>query len=263
MPLQFDSRRVTLLSIVTVFVRKPNLTLELGRFFSQLAKDVSAEVHFPAVEPSAPDEIPRLVVNGSDVEFSAGLDRFYITFKALSIDVSRDKTSLKQLVANAGKVLERFLAEEIFELRFIGVVGTLNFPQPQETNIRTIQREMAANVIAHMDANRVCENFAYQIGFSHHDEYFSNFRIKAYQTKRLDLKVGEIVRNPIDLDSLEVIEHGIEVNFDINNRPKRKKTAVGSELKGLFAALTDELDSLPQTLSLIEKHPRRNRKDVN
>jgi hypothetical protein len=238
--------RVEKIQIVVSVELRDDLPRLLDGSLSAAARELNGKVIRPAqLPPKLPPELPRLLMQAPNVVVQVGLNRVEMVLRPPSHVSGTVRSSVQYFQAVLNSSFKATLSH-ISANAWIGIVLTLEYPLPNlrpsaSNGIKPIARQLI-NLPTHPDE---LSSFKLQYGFKH-GRFFRHFVITGYETREWiqESQSPEAVNQISPPKDAPVIESGVQLALDINNKasPERKTTLV--ELPLILEELTTFEESI-------------------
>lgn len=232
--LQLDRFYTSAYSLFLGFDNQPNILLNYGREISQIALDIGAEiVQLPSDAQSLPNAY-RLALVTDDIEIKFSHTQVEGTVKEVQ-EPGRDSKMTGVKLKKLTQILSDMYFLDTFKQQFVGLFSLTRSPQSLEMSPQALTEALFESLTGRV-SSRPPVSLGWQMAFQTDDtNHYINYNVKTYQTRQLLLgpnAIGMPVR--FDMETAEMVEHGIELVLDINNRPKLEKSSFSSEIHDLI-----------------------------
>ncbi|MGK5089197.1 hypothetical protein WDW86_16725 [Bdellovibrionota bacterium FG-2] len=141
----------------------------------------------------------------------------------------------KNCILEARQEIRKFAEQESLAISFCGVLVTARWPFSLQTPNEEIAEFLCRKLLGGKRFAEAVASFSFQIG-KKVGEFFVNYQARSFEVRA------------VAVDSSTLMERGVEILFDVNNRPKINKGNVGDELCALESAARRELNALVPSL---------------
>lgn len=231
-------------SVNVVFEFEPDkdIVLTMGQNIKQLQDALNAKSQILSVPPMIPDEAPRIIVTFNNVLIRISLNRFDYMVEIPS-HVQKDPEEAYNYVIAVIENVYKFLNADEKGYNWVGAVASVEFPCDKTKFERAIKAITPVfDKIINIDRNeRELASFNLQYGFCE-DSYYKNFTIAGYDQLQVEIKqpVSIQAQEPVLIDLQkdgEVLETGISIQVDFNNKPFATHRNSIEELKELISTV--------------------------
>lgn len=228
--------KIDFLQLVSGFKIDREITLSCGKILKGLEKKHQGDLILPAIPDSAPPESPRAIYKTKDAFLSVALNRFELNVRPPSHIITNYSASLDYLKKRADQFMAD-LCKNISDYEWTGLVVKLDFP-----NIKPLKNgAMAAlpvfdTLVNYKRKNRTLSNFQLAFGFTE-GFYNKTFNISGYEARDVKLNVPPVSKYRemfFDVSNFPVKETGIQIVFDVNNKPKGGKKYWAKDVNALI-----------------------------
>lgn len=255
MTLKFDTPNLSGGSLIVNYKARPDLILNLGRTFTRIGSAMGGQVSQLSVPANAPPEFPRILISTEFSQLKFSLTRMEAVLAPAQFE--NTKTTLKTILKKLEDLKAHLLAvyeEGSLELDFVGVILPIKFSQPllsSEIHSLLVQKLTRGSNSAELLPVNISWNFGF---LSEGKEAFLNYGVSVYEVKEFTFPTNVAPQESItiDLNSFPSKEVGVEVKFDINNRPKIKKGPLDDEINSLFDLANREQKKIPNRIFNID-----------
>jgi hypothetical protein len=242
--------KVTSLEIIMAVAAKTDAPTRLGLFMSEYARRVGGELATNILPENAPVELPRISAISKNFVVNLGLDRLQFAVKPQrEIQGSLDKV-VESASLQSSALFEQYLSEVGSPYTFCGAIMTLHFSRKGNLPQLKIAEQLHDSLLNLERNNNPLASFLLQTGYQTKDHYL-NFTLSAYETRTLkippNLSPGTY---QVDISNTSILESGVQVRVDLNNRPKTNKQQPMLELKSVLQMCRKEADGVSDRFML-------------
>lgn len=219
--------------MVVSFLENRGVILSLGKSLQEAEKALKGKLIQLQVPDYAPPDTPRVLIKATDLTLSVGYNRFDILVVPPSHIISDYNSSIEYSLNKTSQILSLFNNDfPVYE--WAGVVSTIAFPDPSKDYLLSKVISLLFDKLIRLDRNGHNLN-SFQLAYGYSDDGFNRtFNIAGFETRNVripKLRGNESVEIP--LGELPVVETGIQLSIDINNKPGKNKTTFLKDLKRL------------------------------
>ena len=246
--------RINQIQFVNNFKLEEDLLLSHGPILQKMKNSLNGKLIILNVPKSAPPPAPRALIQLKNCIINVALDKIDITIKPPP-HVVHDYRSSGNFAHSIIESIISIFYEAQLQYEWSGIIATIEYPiGPQTlTAVKAVTRiyDKLINVPRH---NLDLVSFQLQFGFSENN-FYKNYSIGGYESRNVDLK--DYALSPerrtvvINLEEFPIVESGLQISLDINNRPTPKKTLL-EDLSDLFSEHYATFDGLGKKLNLEE-----------
>ncbi len=227
--------KIDFLQLVSGFQIDREITLTCGKILKDLEKKHQGDLILPAIPDSAPPESPRAIFKTKDAFLSVALNRFELNVRPPSHIIANYSASLDYLKKRSEQFMAN-LCKNINGYEWTGLVAKLEFP-----NIKPLKNGSVAAVpvfdtlVNYERKNRTLSNFQLAFGFTE-GTYNKSFNISGYEARDISVNVPAVSKYRemfFDVSNFPIKETGIQIVFDVNNKPKGGKKFWAKDVNAL------------------------------
>jgi hypothetical protein len=202
---------VKTLQIAVIFERDSNIQYSLGSVLARYSKSGVFKISELPNPPNSPPNVPKLSVHTKQFIINISQERFdfYLTIPS---QISHEPLKVLSYAQSATDILKKEFLPCVNYL-WCGVVVDFNYPYKDKTS----RMNMLFDRTLKIDRNeKDVATFELKYGYKEND-YFLNFILSEYQSYEIvkRLKPNEV----ISINDGDLMERGITIKLDINNRP--------------------------------------------
>lgn len=242
--------RVRRVNVVFEFNIDRDIILSIGTKIKSIQKNFNAKIQMLNVPTAVPPDAPRLIIVIENFVINVSLNRFEYAVEIPPHINSNINSSLNYVSAKIENIY-KYLVVDNDSYNWSGVVATLEFPSKDKNKSIDLMVPIFDRIIGIDRRGHDLASFQLQFGF-HEEGIFRNFTLSGYETFNLQLvnpNNSDIVLFENKLDS-EIIESGISVIVDINNRPQKNHNDAFSEFEKILSDLQSAVKDIPNILNL-------------
>lgn len=244
--------RVAKFQIAVAFDVQPGLILSLGPTIKNLAERTQGQIHQLSVgDPNFPPDVPRIVVQTKQFLVNISLNRFDIhVIPPRQLQQNHSASALFAETA-ATDVLNQLMKCHI-DYMWSGVVAHVKFPTATPLLSASAAVEpVFKRLVAFQPSSKPLSSFEMRFGYQD-DDLFRSTRICGYSSRGLRTRPNTSPSQPITQPSnmREIVETGIQIFIDVNNKPSMERKGPLEDLKRLFEVCEKTIVSLPKELNL-------------
>jgi len=182
-----------------------------------LSADFPASMQELPVQPDAPAEMPHLVLQSKSAHVL--FSRVQADFEARFFGGhERNPEQCREFVGEKMSALLAAWTSGGAQPVMTGMIVTLHFVTPDDSEVPAVQHLLETHLNPHMNSDSVNEG-KISLGLRLHDHYYLTLGISTYEGRQVNRVfgpgIGAAVIRPWDA---EVVEEGIEVTVDVNDR---------------------------------------------
>lgn len=247
--------RVANFQIAVAFEIEPNLILSLGPSIKALAARSQGQIHDAGFgDPDFPPDVPRIVVQTKQFLVNISLNRFDIHTTPPRHLQENHPAAVQFAQTVASDVLGELLKVPVTYL-WAGLVAHLKYPNEKPL----ASAPMAVNPVFQKLVNIPSSGkplSSFEMRFGHQDgDLFRSITVGGYATQNIRFRhvpLGEQAAVPMSVEGTEIVETGVQIFLDLNNKPSAEKKNPLDDLKGLFEMCNKSISTLPEELNLKE-----------
>ncbi len=237
--------------MVLAFEFDETIVLSLGPSLKALQKKLGGQLIPINAPDDAPPPLPRIILKLSDSLLKLGLDRISITISPPSHIKSNINKSSKFAIQRTASIIKDLLVT-ISHYKWCGIVTGLEFPSKPKSCTSGI--EAITPVFNKLiNINRSDRDLgAFQLQFGIKDNlHFTNYTISGYESRDIKL-VTQMNKGfiPIRTEDYKVMECGIRIMLDINNKPGGATKDPIKDLENILLKTKSLSETLPNDLNL-------------
>lgn len=214
-PLKIESAH----GVISVQLDEPQpRTGEASRaLIAALKDDFPSSAEQIPVAPDAPAEVPFLVLQGKSSH--ALFSRVQADFEARFVGgYERDPEQCREFV---GQKMNGLLAAWVnggAQPVMAGVIVTMHFVMPGDGDVPAVRHVLEKQLNAQL-ASEAVNDAKIQLGLRLHDHFFLTLGVGTYEGRRVNRAISPGVSTAVIRPwDAELVEEGIEVTVDVNNR---------------------------------------------
>ncbi len=227
--------RIANIQIVASFELDQEITFTVGDGLKKLKDSLKGQLHLINVPEAAPPSTPRALFKAEDTILAVGYDRF--DFNTKPPKHINDSYESSMTFAH-DKVVHLFheLINGAVKYRWTGIVTQLEFPlgDSNQSALEVIAPIIEALIKPNVQDKDLAA-FNLQLGFMQNG-FNKIYSIKGYENRKLDIIIkGDAQVVNLSDEDYEIIESGVQITLDINNKPNPSGDPFGD-----MAAVIDE-----------------------
>jgi hypothetical protein len=247
--------RVANFQVAVAFEIEPELILSLGPSIRALATRTQGRIHDAGVgDPDFPPDVPRIVIQTKQFLVNISLNRFDIHATPPRHLQENHSAAVQFAQTVAGDVLGELLKVPV-SYAWSGIVAHLKYPSEKPL----ASAPMAVAPIFHQLINiphsgKPLSSFEVRFGYQE-DDLFRSIKLGGYATQNIRFKSvaeGEQTAAGFGVEGADIVETGVQVFLDVNNKPSAGKKTPIDDLKRLFEVCEKSILTLPEELNLKE-----------
>jgi hypothetical protein len=244
--------KVVSFQIVIEFELDEQIILSLGPQLKELQEILNGRLTILNTPPFAPPPLPRALIKGADTLLTISLDRFEIRTTPLQ-HIMHNYESCVKFVKSRIESIFKILRIEDLKYKSLGAISNIQYPSDKH-DIPVIKAlEPIFDRLINIPRNeRDLASFGFLFGFMEND-LFINYNISGYELRNI-----QIIATPqheqkiitIDATKYPVMESGIEVKIDINNKRRKDNKAPIEDVNLILDESVNKHHSLGKELNL-------------
>lgn len=244
--------KISQIQIVVGFEFDQAILLSCGPALKSLKNKLKGQIFTISAPEEAPPSLPRAVVKLEDTIFELALDRIQTTARPPA-HVSHD---IKQAIHFARQRVLSFLevlGGAIPVYRWSGIITNIQFPETplQSRSASEASTPIFDRLISVNRHGKELGSFEFKFAVKEAD-YFVGYLIAGYERRHISIKVSTEESTPVLLNSDEfpVIDAGIEIQIDINNKPTAALSSPANDIDKIINRQLDAVRELKSDLNL-------------
>ncbi|NQT60789.1 MAG: hypothetical protein HQ557_17605 [Bacteroidetes bacterium] len=222
-------KTVKSLQIAVTFERDKEIQYTLGSMLSKASKEGLFKIS-DLPNPQAPlPNIPRIAVTSKEFVMNISQERFDF-FLTIPNHISHEPIKVISYAKTATKILCNFFMPHVNYL-WCGVIFDLNYPYKVLTNHLN---ELFDKTLSINRKDKDIASFQLNYGYKENGN-FINFIITEYRS--FDFIKKLVPNEIIKLEDANLVEMGLDIKFDINNKPSIPHYAFEKDLEAILSSL--------------------------
>lgn len=235
------------IQLVSSYQIDKEITLTCGQELKGLEKELKGKLFLPSVPDSAPPEAPRAILKTNDSILAIGWNRIELNVTPPSHIASNFDGCLGFLQARMSQIFPRLLST-INGYQWSGVIVNLNYPSKGFSSHAEAAAPLFDEIIKVDRKGRPLTAFQLQFGYEERNLNHL-FIVSGYEAR--DLKLPQLQQNQticVDLEKIPVVETGIKVGIDINNKRAQGKTDWQVDVNNIISAQKEVFGNIGEIL---------------
>lgn len=232
--------QVSNIRVVVLYQEDRNVLLASGTQLLEISRKIGGELTSLNVQDIAPPEAPRVMIRSPDLMLQVGYSRLELHAKPPA-HIKQNYRESATYTQGLSKLLSDLFSEGNLKYSWAGIVATFNRPEFQDADpvpVENVVKRLCARISKIDCDSRNIRSFQTQFGYITNG-YNVNTVIRSYEKRRAEVIAQLSSDKPIfiDLGNLEdtkVIETGVTIVVDVNNRPLKDKRSFIADLETLF-----------------------------
>lgn len=227
------------------------VVLTAAASLDKLERDFGVTVQRLNVPPTAPGQLPRIVVISSGFVINVANNRTDL-FVTVPSQFQTDVARALELAAQTTQKLETYLNFRQSEYSWCGSIVLLNYRLggPQTRLVQEI-RPVFDRIVSVPRKNRAISSLNLQFGFEE-GRYFVTYGVSGYETINLPVRPGPsgaMLPRPDDRPQF-VVESGVGISLDVNNKPASTKHGMLEDVLDILDQIKKRIPTLLEDLNL-------------
>jgi hypothetical protein len=232
------------------FQLENDILLSVGNNIKKMQKDIKVNVQILNSPKAAPPEAPRIVIFSPNAIINICLNRYDIIIN-IPNHIDKLLTSVLDYAKNVISEFIPYLTHENFKYTWTGIVvnSEAAFPQKNSKSIELLTPYF--DKLININRNdRKLSSFQLQYGFEE-NEFYKNFNISGYDKFNFEIPGNLIANEPIriDLQNTDILESGIQIIIDINNKTMKNNAGIEKDFITLINQIEHIYKDLPKSLN--------------
>jgi hypothetical protein len=237
--------RIAQVQVAVIFTLDNDIVLTIGSSLKNIQERYKGNIQILNNIPEfSPPNAPRVVFSCPGFIINVSLLRFDIMItppQHISSDAGKVFNYIQSFISNINEIL----IKKNVKYEWTGFVFTIE--NPKSGNVKQSSLEYFGPIfdkLINIKRNeKKLASFSFQYGFVE-TSFFVNYSINGYE--KLNIAFPNVIQTPQSLSSMtpEIIESGIAVTLDINNRPQQLKKSFMVD----FTSILDQSMSYYKTL---------------
>jgi hypothetical protein len=210
--------------VAIIFALDNDIVLTVGSCLKNIQQRYKGHIQILNNIPElSPPNAPRMVFSAPGFIINVSLLRFDIMINPPQ-HISSDAGKVFDYIQSLVLTINELLIEKNVKYEWAGFVLTIEIPMNGKTKQSSLEYfgPIFDKLINIKRNEKKLASFSLQYGFVETD-FFLNYSINGYE--KLNINFPNIIQNPQSLSSItpEIIESGIVITLDINNKPQQSK----------------------------------------
>lgn len=239
------------IQIVINFQTDPEIVLTVGNSIKNLQKYSNAKIQILNVPKSAPAEAPRMIVFSQNAIINICLNRYDIIIKPPK-HINSEIISSFDFVQSVISELLEYLVYNDFQYQWSGIVLTIEYAlsNGEKKSIEVVTPFYDKLININRNNNKLA-SFQLQFGFEENG-YYKNYTLSGYDKINFELPMNLNLEKqiPIDKNKLKIIESGVQIIIDINNKVLPQENVVKSDYLNIIKEIIKSYNELPRIFNI-------------
>ncbi len=244
------------IQIGSEFAFVEDIVLSIGSGLKSMTAKYGGRVQLLNVPVAAPPDAPRIIVTTENFILNVAPMR-YDVLVTVPTQIDHDFQKVIEFTLNLFQRLGGDLAQLRLSYSWIGMIINLQYPSNKETVSSLELVEPVFDRLVNVErGGKKLSALQLQFGFEEHG-LNKIFTVSGYDS--MSFKFDRLQAQPkilrVDKESADVVESGITISIDVNNRPDKKKLGLIKDFQNIVRESKSVYEQLPETLNLKEILP--------
>jgi hypothetical protein len=244
--------RIAQLQIAVIFHLDNQIVLTIGNSLKKMQEIFKGNVQVLNNLPDfAPPDAPRIIYNCPNFLINISLMRFDIVIN-IPMHISSSIEKAFEYMDSFIYKINEMLIEKNVSYEWAGFVGTLEYLKSRNNqNSLGFLGPVFDKLITINRNNQNLASFNLQYGFLD-EPFYINYNINGYE--KININIPNLMSLPSGASTVnpEIVESGIAITLDINNKPQKNKMQFKDDFKSISLKVKSKIGPVLQDTQLQE-----------